>query len=669
MKKLFCLIIIFVSFLNLFAQQEQSKKKLLIGDTNDTTKTKIISTGVDSTKQVIKEKLIPLTQKRTLSTTGNILNSNKLQKLDSRHTGDYFSYLPFGFVRDFGSIGQPNEVVVYGNGFGNSSFLMNGISVNNRLTNSRDLNLFQSESLDSIEIIPLSQGFLFNEMNNPVTINFISRDFNTSKPYTRIRFYQAPNEEGFFDGIFSSNISRRLSVYTELTHQSTDPRFKNSDYGMWAASVRLRYLLNNDFNITGSYSYYQSNVGLNGGIDIDSIKQKYQPFEVEEILFSTIQAPVNYPDRYQKVSGNNFNIKLLANLIGNKPTDLTFYYQSSLVEFRQNEFTSLKRDTWRWDWPWRYDKITNNNKFNTYGAKLSQEFETSLFNIYSEALYESTLLNTPLIKRNDRINIFSAIAKASFLQQSGEQKFIPSVFGKFLNYDSNSYLGAGADLSWSIDENFSCYFGLSKFNRPPNQLSNQTGLNDKSDISIIEAKLNYKNLFTNITAGYFLQGLSIPNSYSKTLQGVNFNLDWHIWKLLLSTNTNYYFIQENKDNFPLPDFTFNGGIYYVDTLFNSNLKLKAGINYWLIGNRGYQFINFETFEITRDIRTNGSIVLPYVDVKPSVQFDFFLAGKIQDAATVYFVFENLLNERYYIVPYYPKQERGIRLGVSWEFLD
>ncbi len=668
MKKLFCSILLFVSFLNLFSQQEQPKKKLLSGDTNDTTKTKIISTEVDSTKPVIKEKLIPLHPIKTLSTSGNILNSDILQKLDSRYTGNYFSYIPFGFVRDFGSIGQPNEVVIYGNGFGNSSFLMNGVNINNRLTNSLDLNLFQSESIDSIEIIPLAQGFLYNEMNNPVSVNFISRDFVTSKPYTRIRFYQAPNEEGFFDGIFSGNISRRFNVYTELTHQSTDPRFKNSDAGVWTGSVRLRYLFNKDLNVIGSYSYYMSNVQLNGGVDVDSIKRIYPSSQVDEILFSTIQAPVNYPDRYQKVSGNNLNIKLLANLIGNTPTDLTLYYQSSLVEFRQNEFTSLKRDTWRWDWPWRYDKITNNNKFNTYGAKLSQEIETGLFNIYSEALYESTLLNTPLIKRDDRVDIFSALAKASFKLQKEKQKFIPSVFGKFLNVDGKSFFGAGADVSWFIDENFSLYLGLSKFQKPQNQLEIISDGDYDLDLGIIETKLNYKNLSTNISAGYFLQKLSANGRSKKILQGINLKIDWHLWKLLLSTNTNYYFIQD-KDNFLLPDFTSNGGIYYVDTLFNSNLKLKAGINYWLIGTRGYQFINFETFEITRNIRTNGSIVLPYVDVKPSVQFDFFLAGKIQDAATIYFVFENLLNERYFIVPYYPKQERGIRLGVSWEFLD
>jgi hypothetical protein len=683
MQKLFSALIIFFSFINICAiQQEMKEKRSFDSNFADTIKsvsiqipdtTKKVSS--DTIKTIQRERLIPLTPNNSLSAYRKeiILRSNELQNLDTRYTGDFISYSPFGFVRDLGSIGQPNEVVIYGNGFGNSSYLVNGISTNNRLTNSLDLNLFQSESIDSIEIIPLPQGFLYNEMNNPATVNFISRDFHTSKPYSRIRFYQAPNEEGFFDGIFSSNLSRRLGLYTELTHQSTDPKYKNTDYGLWAGSVRLRYLLNNSFNIIGGYSYYQSNVGLNGGVDLDSIKQITPANQVEEILFSSIQAPVNYIDRYQKVSSHNLNVRVLANLIGNKPTDLTFYYQSSLIEFRQNENISPVPSTWKWDSSWRYERIIHDNEFNTYGAKLSQKFETAFLNIYSEALYESTKLNSPLVNSDERINAFSALAKASLILSNDEQKIIPSFFGKYLNYDGSNYFGAGAEFSWIINNNFSIYTGFSKYQRPFNYLrliTNGIPLNDnQSDYTILETSIGYNDKSLNVSAGYFLQELVSKVTNDKTLQGLNLKFDWHLWKILLSTNSTYYFIQDDKDNFPLPDFTSNGGIYYVDTLFNSNLKLKTGINYHLIGKRGYQFIDFETFEIVRSIRTNGNVILPFVNVKPSVQFDFFLAGKIQDAATIYFVFENMLNEKYYIVPYYPKQERGLRLGVAWEFLD
>jgi outer membrane cobalamin receptor len=53
----------------------------------------------------------------------------------------------------------------------------------------------------------------------------------------------------------------------------------------------------------------------------------------------------------------------------------------------------------------------------------------------------------------------------------------------------------------------------------------------------------------------------------------------------------------------------------------------------------------------------------------SSQIDLFIAGTIQESATIYFVFENLLDEQYYIIPYYPMYPMGLRFGISWEFLD
>ena len=55
--------------------------------------------------------------------------------------------------------------------------------------------------------------------------------------------------------------------------------------------------------------------------------------------------------------------------------------------------------------------------------------------------------------------------------------------------------------------------------------------------------------------------------------------------------------------------------------------------------------------------------------KRAVQLDLFISGIIQEAAIVYFVFENLLGSQYYIVPFYPTQSSGIRFGLSWELFD
>ena len=137
--------------------------------------------------------------------------------------------------------------------------------------------------------------------------------------------------------------------------------------------------------------------------------------------------------------------------------------------------------------------------------------------------------------------------------------------------------------------------------------------------------------------------------------------------LLFAANFSYYFGNRGYKN--IPDFSLSGGIYYVDTLFNSNLKLKTGINIYYAGKQNYFQYDFEKSTVVSLIKHFGSDVPQLISnsfTKQAIQLDYFLAGTIKDAATIYIVFQNLLGSQYFIVPYYPKQSRGIRFGVSWE---
>ena len=75
--------------------------------------------------------------------------------MEYQYTGDYLRVHPFNFIKDLGFTGQPNETFIYGVGNNAVSYLMDGVSVNDRYSNSLNLNLIQSEDVDSIEIIPL----------------------------------------------------------------------------------------------------------------------------------------------------------------------------------------------------------------------------------------------------------------------------------------------------------------------------------------------------------------------------------------------------------------------------------------------------------------------------------------------------------------------------------
>lgn len=687
MKKIFLLLFFIYLFIsaNIFAGRDffnSSLSKNIFSDTLKSNQSSIKDTTVQKTKKVI---LLPIKNQSLLGGHLNnfVLSKEKLRTIDYRTAADFFSNVPFGFVRDLGSVGQPSETLIYGNGFGNVSLMSDGISINNRLTNSFDLNLFQSESVDSIEIIPLARGFLFGNHNNPVSINFISRESNSRKPFSRLKYYQAPNREGLIDGIFNIYPFHKLNAYLEITNQSTNPNYVNSDYSNWSGTTRLSYLFSKSVNLIANYRYVKSEVQLNGGVNSDSILTTFPPAQFYDVVYNNLQAPVNFTNRYQKVTVNDFRLRMLANFLDSSYTDLALYYQSNLIEFRQNEYLTLSQIISK--------QIVDNNFHRTIGMNLRQDLDFHFGKFISTTNFERSVFNTPLLAQETRKSSFSESLLASFTLFGNS--FTPTIFAKYLNYSDKGYIGLGADAELSLGKSFNFYTGFSSYQKPFNAWEERfvrtVLILDKQKKSSFEFILSFKKKFTDISIGYFNQSTSNAllsttftedSSYEQTsffaiknllLQGMNLKLDFKVWKILFSTNTSFYFSSENRKEYKLPSFHSSGGIYYVDTLFNSNLQLKTGLNYYSIGTRDFIHFDYEknisSYFGFNPITADQVIVSP--SVSPSFQVDFFLAGRIQKSATVYFVWENLLNVKYFIVPYYPKQERSIRFGVAWEFLD
>jgi outer membrane receptor protein involved in Fe transport len=151
--------------------------------------------------------------------------------------------------------------------------------------------------------------------------------------------------------------------------------------------------------------------------------------------------------------------------------------------------------------------------------------------------------------------------------------------------------------------------------------------------------------------------------------GLNVNFKYKYWNILFAANATTY-LSKDAELVNSPSFTFDGGFYYVDTMFNKNLDLKAGFNFKFYTSQNFFTYDFERFASAQRIKTSltsaDNLILKTSDV---FRVDFFLAGKVQDLAVIYFTFENLLDKKYFIVPYYPALGRNIRFGVSWEFLD
>ncbi len=616
---------------------EQGKKDSVLTDT-----TSIFSTQ----KKIVKaDTLLPLQQKPLFD--GSYFISHKtIFHYDYRYAADLLREYPFTFVQDKGFIGQANQVFIYGAGAGGISFLQDGILYNDRFSNSLDLNNIQSEFVDSIEIIPSPRGFLYGISPNPVSVNFITKDYLSVTPYSRVKYYQGPSGEAFVDGLFSAMLVKDLNVSFDITNRSVDSSFGNSDFNIWQVKTRLKYFLSNSFNIVGTYVYIKSEKGLNGGINVDSIA-KIDP-AINNILYDNVTAPVNFPYRKEEYIQHYFNINLLSNAFKNFNGNLDFYFR-----FNQDKIYDINSSI-----------SEEKNKNKIYGINFNQGYSNELFKISLLGNFEHINYNTSTIENkiyaitNNNLNSLSLASIASLKLLN--ENLIPSVFYKYFNgkdfYKGNMNLhGLGADVTYKLDEKFKFYFGY----------SNYQIIQSSKNINNAEASINYSDKNTSLIFKAFNRNAALGASSSgtylydfKNLTGFGLNIYYKFEQILVEASGEYYLnAKKNFENL-MPDLNFIGGLYYKDILFHSNLNLKTGFVFYFTGEQNLPSIY-------------SSHVLNYFDnkISPSLKIDFTLVGQIRKVAIVYFTWENLLNNQYFITPFYPMPSRGIRFGIGWELFN
>ncbi len=621
----------------------RTKKQIHISDSLKASAKDTLAVN-DSLKKVIAARnIIKPIYEEPLDSYGNFINRETINGLDYRYTGDLFKPFSFNFTRDYGFIGYPNETMLYGMGFNSISYLEDGVPINNRLTNSLDLNFVQSEYIDSIEVVPSPRGFLYGSISNPSTVNFISRDFIAVKPYSRIKYYQGPSGEALIDGIFNERVFKKFDLSFDVTNRKADSTYTNSSFSIWQAKVRLKYFLSNKINLLGSYDFYNSKLGLNGGVNVDSIARTYT--DINYYLYNEYLAPVNYPFRNQRVKDHLFNLKLLGKFVPNSLTDLNFYYKYNQTDLNQYQDTTSY-------------KTIGKNKI--YGVAFKQSYSAGIFNIQLNANYEkadikyyslsNSFLNYYPIKYNNYA--ISSILSFKLLDST----LIPSLYYKYDNESGNIYQpsvngmynGYGADISYYFLKNSKIYLGYSNY-----KTYAHSGIVKDFEAGI---SLSSGNIYTDLK--YFKRNnLELPERYPflsyeryyPALEGVGFNLNFLIWKIGIETTTSLYSTNNRSQLlYLLPKINFKGGLYYEDMLFHSNLNLKTGLVFHYNGKQEY---------------SNN------LNVNQSNDLDFTLTGIIQKVAIIYFTWQNLFDNQYYMIPYYPMPRRAIRFGIAWVLFD
>ncbi|MFO7526013.1 MAG: hypothetical protein R6W68_11225 [Ignavibacteriaceae bacterium] len=564
---------------------------------------------------------------------------------DYRYTGDLIEPFQFNFIRNLGTPGQANETMIYGVGFNGISYLQDGILINDRRLNLLDLNLVQSEDIETIEILPSPRGFLHSPFNNPVTVNFITRDFIPAQPYSRIKYYQGPYGEAMVDGSFNAFFTKNFQFSFDVTNRKYDSSYANTAFSTWQAKVKAKYFFNNNFHLTASYNYVTRTIGLWEGVNRDSIVSLGS--SLEELLYEPDFAPVYSPFKKTDDLIHFSSLRLTSVQSENSRTEFILYQSFKEMKIENNSYAELDN--------------------STIGVNLNQHITFSPLSIYIKGDYERNMFENWIKFRSDSyfiqsysknfLNLYSFSGSASI---NIIDNFVPSVFYKssnssFKSVESNNNSvssGFGADLIYKPINNLSLYVGYSLFDK--------TYLEDDKTKSF-EMGITYKteNIFSDLK--YFKRDNS--NFYIQSLQefdgrvanfnfnGIALSANLRYWYLQFETSSSSYFANKGELN-SVPDYSFSGGLYFRGNLFEDNLNLKTGLNFTYTG------------EINHITDQYGLLI-----VDPSYRLDFILSGEIRKAAIIYFTIENILDREYYITPYYPMPGTSIRFGLAWEFLN
>lgn len=622
-----------------------------------------VNDSTQVTDEIVKpDSLIPI-QGISSTDASLIINKRTFLFYNYQYTGDFLRSFPLNFIADLGFMGQPNETFVYGVGAGGISFMEDGVLWNNRFTNALDLNHIQSEDVDSIEIVPSPRGFLYGPYNNPVTINFIMRDFLSPEPYSRIKYYEGPYGEAMFDGKFNAKIAKKWNLSFQLTNRSTDSSFANNEFSIWQVNTKLKYYLSNSINLSAIYSFVDADVGLNGGVDIDSIAKITN--DVNSILYATQVAPVVYPNRGESVINHNFGLRFQAEPFDKSNTDITFYYKIASNEIMDNNDTlSLS--------------LRNDNR--TFGVNLKHYQRISIlsFNLFgifekSDGDYENFL--TPYLNTSVSDWEFTKISGGFDLSlHLFNDKLVPSVFYKYVNQSryfkqvdddiptlltdkTEGLSGIGTDIKFIINNGMSFYAGASTFQHAEFSLRENSEYTKTFEFG---GKYSGSNLFADLK--YFKRSGSAAIPYYNyqyppivygNLSGIGLRLNFNYWKILIETNTSYYFNADEDQLLGVPELQFVGGLFLNGFFFDDNLFLKAGVQFYYTG--------------TNNVASN--VWKETIVVEPSNKVDITVAGEIKGVAIVYFGWENLFSSQYFITPYYPMLERNLRFGLSWELFN
>jgi len=596
--------------------------------------------------------------------SAHYVTMEEIHWIDFTYPGSLLEAFPGVYMRNLHSAGQYNQINIRGEDWRSVAVLQNGRLMNDPASGIYNLYQYSTEYPDRVELITGPRAFLYGLNSAAGSVNFVTRNYNSNRPFTKLNYSQGGWGYAYTDGTFSQNISRKLNVTMGFQFQGVDGRFVNSLHEVWNVRGKLRYNVSKALNIILSDYYTTSKTDLNGGIDLLRSRDPFDPR----------LAVVRNAESYDKITRHDADLSVVGTFFEDSVnvSTLNVYYSNNFREYRDEEN--------------RYDPSNgimnmSDHTSSWMGGTLSQNYHTQWQRFNAGLNVELRQVEgSPNIGRR-RNTIASAWGKEEFLL--GEFLTVAG-FGRFETYLKKQYLGWGADATLRLSPSVTLFGGFSFSNRMPNYMelywtdstvTREQGLVAEqhrgleagaeirwpgSDLRIayFHRTVNDPILFQPTPGTHVFPAFSVVNGGSIATNGVEARLRMRLWLLYLEGNGSYLVQTAGGSELAsLPKLSLSGGIYFWSTLLQEHLELKTGVRGHYRSAQDGELFNPEALAYVSNTGTR---------VGYASSADFVLIAHIGDAY-VQFIWENPLDIEYYATPFYPGGDRAIRFGISWEF--
>ena len=587
-----------------------------------------------------------------------------------RYPGDGLAWQQGVFLMDQSSEGQYTQVSARGLDWRSVSASTDGRSVVDPATSLYNLYYASPANDERIEVVTGPRSMLYGLQGAGAALNFVTANISSNRPFTSIEYVEGPDGYAVFDGVYSQNVTRRLSGTLGAHRQTTDGRYLNSNFDVWNVRAKLRYHLTEDLALLFSEHYTSAQTGLNGGINTVATGAAD--------ISNPQNAVVVNQDSYDKINRHDLDLTLVGTLIGDttEVTRLTVFYSASLREYRDEENRLEPNGIF----------IQSDHRSSWAGAQLTQNLSWDALGInVGGEIQRKQIEGSPNLGRQDRVT--GALWGKAELAVSGT--LTAALFGRAEEFMGTTYAGAGADASWRFTGGSALFAGLSVSQRPPTffelfwndstvtraltpgaekHFHGEIGLEfdlprgGNARIAAFYRRVDDPVLFSPFGADRFVfPGISIAQGGSQEFTGVDGTLTLRVWELTLEAAAMALYGRDGAGGSAkyTPAGSGRAGLYYWNELYSGTLNLKVGVQGRFASDfTGYRF----NPEAASYVRNAGEAVAG------SAALDLLLVADL-DGARVHFIWENPLGLTYYTAPYVVGPARGIRFGVYWPFLD